>query len=267
MTFFSEDYQATAEANARLDVTRYPVLCDQRTRIGQTLKRVFLELVVSAKTATAFEIGAFEAGFSRGFLEASPDAHAVAFEANPIVHDHFCAVVTGTGVTYENLAISDRAGTIELNVPVSVNGHQLPVLSSMSSIFKQKLESAEYRTVETRAVTLDWWITDNPRPAPYALWVDVEGAQKQMLDGAAKALVDTQLILIELENRPIWRGQVDAEEIKALLEQAGFAAVLRDIERPHQFNALFARPAVIEAERDRLANTWRETADILREMI
>lgn len=232
-------FQDIGAINARLDPRRYRVSCVERRQISESLKALFGELVLAHGVKTAFEIGAFEASFSRAM--AKQGIRAVAFEANPDVHGHFSAAVTTDGVEYVNRAVSDREGELELSIPTAIKGAGLPTLIRMSSVRRQKLADTAYRAVRVTTTSLDAWRDRGDYLSPYAMWIDVEGAQELVLAGAAKTLERTDLVLIELENRPIWEGQQASDAIEELLGALDLRPVARDIERPHQFNGLFAR--------------------------
>src|SRR5690242_8068677 len=84
-----------------------------RTRV----ERAFLGLCAEVAPALSLEVGAHEAGFSRWMTGAVPQAHCLAFEANPFVHEQYSAELAEAGVDYRQLAITDTEGTVDLRIP------------------------------------------------------------------------------------------------------------------------------------------------------
>lgn len=261
-------FRAIATANSSLDIDRYPVSCEERRSISESLNTLFFDLAIDNGVCASFEIGAFEAGFSRKFAAAATDARVIAFEANPDIHRRFKAEVEACGVEYLNLAVSDVAENVELSIPVEIKGRLIPEFNRMSSMLRQKLESVKYRTLSVPATALDDWIARNPCDPPFAMWIDVEGAQMMVLDGASEALKRTAIILIELEHGAIWRGQSVADDVEHGLAVGGFAPVVRDIERPHQFNGLFMRTDLVEmcSNRRAIDRWWKDVSARLADM-
>jgi hypothetical protein len=80
------------------------------------------------------------------------------------------------------------------------------------------------------------------------LWIDVEGFVEQVLQGARNTLSKSIVVYAELESSPVWEGQTLAPRIITSLEDEGFVLVARDCQKWFQFNALFVRKEVLEAE-------------------
>ena len=65
-----------------------------------------------------------------------------------------------------------------------------------------------------------------------ALWVDVEGFQKEILHGARNYLKNPNLLLlkIEVETKIFFQGQILSEEVNEILEEHGFEPIFCDFE-------------------------------------
>ena len=109
------------------------------------------------------------------------------------------------------------------------------------------LRRAGYRPghleVTVAATTLDAFFADRP-PAGCAVWIDVEGAAHLVLDGAHELLGDTQVLIIEVEERAVWSGQKVRREVVAELRRLGFVPVARDFQARLQFNIVFIRDSL-----------------------
>ena len=96
------------------------------------------------------------------------------------------------------------------------------------------------RPVSVRAVRLDSFLTDVlAGPArTIALWIDVEGAAYEVLEGIDRIRDRVCLVHVEVETRAFWQGQRLWPDIDALMRQLGFTPIAR---RPgdEQFDVVF----------------------------
>ena len=67
-----------------------------------------------------------------------------------------------------------------------------------------------------------------------ALWVDVEGATYEVLDGAQQTLLRVLLLHLEVETAQLWEGQKTVDDIRRLLKKQGFVSIAERIEPEHQ---------------------------------
>ena len=95
--------------------------------------------------------------------------------------------------------------------------------------------------VTVEGVTLDQRL-GSPDGVDTAMWVDVEGASSSVLGGGPGLLADTQVLVIEVEERREWDGQpwLRAEVID-FLDMHGLVPVARDRQSRFQFNIVFVR--------------------------
>ena len=94
--------------------------------------------------------------------------------------------------------------------------------------------------VRVRAVRLDTFLTDvlAGSARTIALWIDVEGAAYEVLEGIDGIRDRVCLVHVEVETRAFWQGQRLWPDIDALMGQLGFTPIAR---RPgeEQFDVLF----------------------------
>ena len=88
-----------------------------RELVSERVEQAFRDLCIELAPTVSLEVGAHEAAFSRWLKSELPNAHCVAFEANPYVHDKFADGLDGTGVDYHHLAVSEINGTVDLGIP------------------------------------------------------------------------------------------------------------------------------------------------------
>lgn len=188
---------------------------------------------------------------------------ALAIEANPST---FATVTPNPSDLFEklNYGLSDKQSIQNFYIPKSNN-------TAGSATFYPKPGKA-YRTVEVPTYTLDsvlskYQITDRP----YALWIDVEGMQKQVLRGALEALSNENCLIVkcEVEDFELFKNQGWlSEDICRYFSELGFDAIFRDFEYPYQYNVLFVKKPVSRSlyeTRDRLiSETWDEVKNSAR---
>jgi FkbM family methyltransferase len=232
------------ESHLRLQAARVPDRPDQRGRSAELLDVLFFAVLDVLRPAHFVEAGAFEATTSLRVRETFPEARVVAFEANPDTHRRFSNVhdYAGHGVDYRCLALTDLPG------PVSFHREDpTDLLRAGSSSLLDRNRTGEVWVPETSTaeVVVDGLPLDDALGALEgrgALWVDVEGAARQVLAGAARTLDACALVKIEVEDAPFWAGQWRSHEVIGSLLEYGFVPLARDAEYPQQFNVVLARP-------------------------
>jgi FkbM family methyltransferase len=208
------------------------------------LRRLFVQLQAVIKPDIFIEAGAHNAELSMEIRRICPNMRIVAFEANPIVYqrsrlkfDH-----DGSRIEYLNLAVSSEPGVVSLNIPKSINDKAIHSMTKRSSL-RVLTQPATYDTVQVRAVSLDTFFP--PPVLPCSLWIDVEGATREVLTGGSRVLGAAECLLVEVETVPVWHGQWLASDVKEFLAKLGLGPVARDFERKRQHNVIFLRNAEI----------------------
>ena len=82
------------------------------------------------------------------------------------------------------------------------------------------------------------------------MWVDVEGATKQVLGGGARTLKATQIAIVEVEDQEIWEGQWKAGQVISAMLDAGLVPVARDFEFKGQYNIVFLNRRLFTSDRN-----------------
>lgn len=211
-----------------------------RAEIDARVERFFRHVCEVVEPTVSLEIGAHAAEFSRWARRQFPDARCIAVEANPYVHEKHRDRLARAGVDYRHAAASTTAGTVSLNIPTEVHGIARQRTSRMASLAVHA-KSAGQEVVEVPAVPVDDLTEVGPEDRVVA-WVDVEGATGQVLPGGVAALARAAAVFIEVESSPTWDGQWLDADVAAYFEALGKIPVLRDIQRPHQYNVVFLDP-------------------------
>ena len=215
-----------------------------RALVGQRVVQAFRDLCLELHPTVSLEVGAHEAEFSRWLKSEIPGAHCVAFEANPFVHEKFADDLDGSGVEYHHLAVSEVNGPVDLGIPRRfhnpLRGRRFRKrrTSRMASLSRHRW-AERTETVSVPSVPLDDFVSVNDDDVVVA-WIDVEGASGPVLSSGEKVLSHASLVYIEVENEQIWRGQWLDVDVARYLAECGLVPVLRDVQRPHQYNVVFA---------------------------
>jgi FkbM family methyltransferase len=186
------------------------------------------------------DVGAFDCFHSRRFR--ATGAKVIALEANPVNFDVLTrdASLAAAGIELFNYAAWNRDEEITFNV-IEATARDVAWRKMISSI-RERAPDNSYasRPVAVRAVRLDSFLTDVlAAPAStIALWIDVEGAAYEVLEGIDGIRDRVCLVHVEVETCAFWQGQRLWPEIEALMGRLGFTPVAR---RPgdEQFDVVF----------------------------
>jgi FkbM family methyltransferase len=176
------------------------------------LSDTFMYLQKELCPTMSIEVGAHNAEFSKAMLGKIEKIYA--FEASPDVHDRVVKDLPD-GIKYLNLAVSDKAGIIKFEIQERTE----PSITGNNTI-KNRLEDTEYRYVYIKTVSLDDYFVDMDENI--CLWIDVEGANEEVLLGAKNILKKVSSIHIEVETIPFWKNQWLYEDVSQYLAGYGF---------------------------------------------
>jgi FkbM family methyltransferase len=213
----------------------------ERRRSVRDLERLFFQSVRALRPELFIEAGAKDARSSRRARRHLPDARIVAFEANPYVYERFRGrnAKRSRRVEYLHLALSDTPGEVTFNVRKGADG--APLADGRGSI--KDLVEYEHGTeaVTVESTTLDTFFTGWDGGS-CAMWIDVEGAAKEVLHGGHELLAKASLIFIEVEDRGqwVWGPAWTAGDVTSYLFDHGLVPVARDYQTRYQYNLLFA---------------------------
>jgi FkbM family methyltransferase len=209
-----------------------------RRQSVRNLRWRFIRLQKSIRPDTFIEAGAFDARISLAVRRRLPKARIVAFEANPFNFKAFSAtgIHARKNVEYIHSAVSSASGTAVFKVLSDAKDGK----SLMCSLLPLVDESRTYIDVTVPCTTVDEFFSAG-LPARPSLWIDVEGANREVLTGAVAVLERAVCVLIEVEDRPMWAGQWLASDTIQFLQQFGLRPVARDRQTPHQYNILFLK--------------------------
>lgn len=202
------------------------------SNLVQELRSFYFNLQNILKPDISVEVGAFQAEFSTEIKNNNKHIESYAFEANKNNFDHNVERVTSSGVNYINMAICDYAG--ELNFLIQeglVDGGHLNKDPGNNSILTRTNKNIFYSEHSVECTSLDIFFKNQiDQNKSFCLWVDAEGASKQVLNGSNNILKNVQSIFIEVEHSTFWEDQWLFDDISAFMSKNKFIHVAHDRE-------------------------------------
>jgi FkbM family methyltransferase len=169
---------------------------------------------------TVFDVGVGDG--TPWLYDAFPEAKLVLFEPLKVFDSDLDEIAKRHNADVHRVALADAPGRADLNRNV---GH--PTSSSLLHIDPKFAEYAvhvvqadhEYQPEGVELETLDRL---NKYEPPYALKLDVEGAEMRVLEGARRTLQDTQFLLTEMSVLRRQSGEPEFAAMIHFLDELGF---------------------------------------------
>lgn len=194
-------------------------LVNTKSLFTALLKRLACDLVM--------DIGSRDGRQALLFKEVLPQAHVVAFEANPYNFRRMSAQpeLTGRGIVLMPLAVSNANGQAVFHISQAdydAPESEVNNLGTSSLLVHPEVKTLADIPVET--VRLETFL-QRPEYAgcrKIALWIDVEGAEYLVLEGLGAAVSRVSLIHVETAREPVRQGQQARAEVSRLLREWDF---------------------------------------------
>lgn len=219
----------------RLATRRNTMADPARQRSVALLDDLFFDLLALADADVFVEAGAHDASTSLRVADSGMQ-RVLAFEANPVNHEHFSSMVDfrARGVDYVHAALTDRPGPVVLHREVGLDGDPFVGHSSVA----QRNQDVHYIPTPVHDVTVDGVRLDDAvgECRRSALWVDVEGFNGPVLAGGPELLRRCAVLKIEVEDVEMWHGESLTVDVLATLLDAGLVPLARDVQSPGQYN-------------------------------
>ena len=119
-------------------------------------------------------------------------------------------------VEYTLAAATSKPGVTTMNVHPDLVGSSLYLENETSNV------NGLPRTVP--AVTLDSLCQDKKTSGPYIVKIDVQGAELDVLDGAAKVLQEAELVILEVSFFQFFEGGPQLHDVVQYMKSKGFVA-------------------------------------------
>jgi len=190
------------------------------------------------------DVGSMDATESLRFRHLCPSARVIAFEANP---HNYARILLDPQVKAAGIEVVHAAAT---NMEGEAIFHVLePTADKAWAKGASSLrKSASGAGVPTREVTvpalrLDGYLSGVA--GHIVLWIDVEGAAAEVVEGLAGIADRVAAIHIEVEHGEFWEGQETAGAVLARLRAMGFRAVASVADWSGQDNVILIRPELV----------------------
>jgi FkbM family methyltransferase len=199
-----------------------------------TLSQVFVDLQETILPDYAIEVGAHGAEFSSKMADRFA-IRSTAFEAGLDVFTSYKDNISSGLVSYINAAIFDVDGTVTFNVSVDE-------FIGNSSIKKRNGQES-IKSVDVTSHKLDTYFKDYDFNNA-CLWIDVEGASREVLLGGVETLKRVSSIFIETEDKEFWEDQWLTEDVVSFLDSSGFRKVAEENVYTAQKNIIFIKKEI-----------------------
>jgi len=196
----------------------------------QPIDMAYLRRLIKKENPVILEVGAHDGEHSQWFLKSFENPRLFCFEPEPRAIKRFKSLIgENPAVSFFPLAVSDRVGTVEFfqSSGVPPGGGFESIRSSgwdfSGSIKKPKTHLTDFpwikfeTSITVPTTTIDSWIEEQSISFVDLLWMDVQGAERNVLAGMQKSLSQIQYIYTEYNDRELYEGQPTLKQILDLL--------------------------------------------------
>jgi len=186
--------------------------------------RGFAASLAHARAAGLAPKTVFDVGVGRGtpwLYEAFPQSKHVLFEPLATFEGDLTRLASELGADVHRVALSNRTGTATFRQHVD-----FPTSSSLYDIdprfdaYTRRVQRAH--RFEEQTVQLETLDQLNRYEPPYVLKIDVEGAEREVIEGATRTLRSTELLIAEISVMRRMKSEPGFAAMIALLDTVGF---------------------------------------------
>jgi FkbM family methyltransferase len=193
---------------------------------------LFQLLVKYLKPEIICDIGTLDATHSILLRHISKTSRIIAFEANPYNYEKIIEnrVPETEKIEAINKAVSNESGSLVFHIQKYSNSSDQAWMAGTSSLHQRDQEVGETEEINVEAVRLDEFLADHVPSISgksIAIWIDVEGAGYEVLEGLSEIAGNIVFIQIEVETETVWKGQRLKQDVVQLMDEMGFIEVAR----------------------------------------
>jgi FkbM family methyltransferase len=177
------------------------------------------------------EIGTNDGEDSEDFVNTFKDIQLYCFEPDPRAIQRFKNRMSKySNYKLYEMAISNNNGEIDFHLSGG-NNPGMPWYGDWdksSSIKKPKLHLLQHRwcnfnnIIKVETKRLDDWFNEEKLESIDFIWVDVQGAEKELIEGAKETLKKTRYLYTEFDDSELYEGQPNLEQILKMLPDFKF---------------------------------------------
>lgn len=185
-------------------------------------KMLFSALIKALDLNCVCDIGSRDGNQAMLFRDVLPNATVIAFEANPINFRAMSArqALGDKRVEISPYAITNENGTATFFI-TDVDYDDPESNKGCSSLLSGGYASKQAVEVEIRRLD-DFLLGTHPEASRIGLWIDVESAEYQTLEGIEKILERVLVVHVETALKPVRDGHKPFRELRQLMESRGF---------------------------------------------
>jgi len=233
---------------------------------SECLGKTYIMMHSALGTDASLEIGAHNAEYSLEMANIyGGEISLCAIEASPRTHAYFSKKINykDLGISYINALISDKEGATVfyeylregrdagdwvsslLIRDVRLNGQLKRTRTSVKSIRGDTLIESKFKNKNK-----------------IALWIDVEGAQYEVLNSLSKSFNKGIInsVYIEVERKKFWpRQKMLVNDVIEFMNKYNFSHFLRDNQSVDQYNIIFINNNIIDCNFSFFFNYYRKS--------
>jgi len=228
-------------------------------------KHLFDRLLRLLRPDLVCDVGSMDASDALRFRRHLPGARIVAFEGNPrnLSRLRRNPAVAAAGIEVVPSLVWNADGARPFFVEdVADPRDGEDIRHGISSTRPLRHGSLGRRMTMVAAVRLDTFAAGlTPPPGRIALWIDVEGAAYEVLEGTQAIAERVVAVHVEVETRELWTGQHLKPHVEALAHRLGWVTLARGaVEVQHDLLLVRRRDLVRDPGRYLRAALWAHLA-------
>lgn len=201
-------------------------LCDRARGVTTIpLTHAAIATLVKKSDPTILEIGSNDGTDTMAFLSVMPQAKIYCFEPDPRAIARFKEHLAPhfEKVRLFEVAVSDRTGRIDFHMSDGECAGLPEGWDLSGSIRRPENHLKEFtwvkfsKTITVDTCRLDDWCAENGVKHVDFIWMDVQGAEGDVILGAPKILQETKFLYTEYSNKKLYEGQLSLKSLLALL--------------------------------------------------
>ncbi len=182
---------------------------------------LFLSYIKQLRNDLILDVGSLDGRNALQFKYAVPGADVVAIEANPC-NFQTLKKIEEKGIDCRNFAASNFDGNADFYI-YNVDYESESANKGMSSLLSAHDPRNVKEIINVEVKRLDGFIgTHYGKSRDIALWIDVEGAGYEVLEGIGNIMDRVRLVHVEVDRIENRKGQRFEADVDRLMEECGF---------------------------------------------
>lgn len=170
---------------------------------------------IGFKPTTVIDVGI--ASGTPDIYAAFPDAYFLLVEPLKEFEASMISILKRYNGSYVLAAAGSRSGEVDFNVHTN---HL-----AGSSLYEESMGTeADGRKVTVPMIRIDDVLLDKQLNGPYLIKIDVQGAELDVLDGATQALLDAEVVVLEVSLFEFMKGAPQFSDMISYMKNRGFVA-------------------------------------------